>query len=80
MRSLTGTLVTEGLGYCCPWAFFSIFRKTPEIAARLGVCEMTVRRAKARVDDKIWKCEECGHCMKKQVHLIRLIGKKSLAA
>lgn len=78
MRALIITLVTDGLHYCCPWAFFSIFRKTPEIAARLGVCDRTVRRAKANVDDGKWKCEGCTNCMKKQVQAVRLMGKKEL--
>ena len=40
MRTTIKTLVTDGgLGYCCLWAFFKIFRKTPVIAARLGVAE-----------------------------------------
>lgn len=78
MRALIPTLITDGLGYCCPWAFFHIFRKTPEIAARLGVSERTVRREKARVDDGEEKCKECARCMKEQVRIVRLMGKKEL--
>ena len=78
MGAIVPTLVTKGLGYCCPWAFFKIFRKTPEIAARLGVTEQTVRNWKAKVDDGYCKCEGRGNCMKKQVHAVKLMGKKEL--
>lgn len=78
MRPYIETLIVEGLHYCCPWAFFKIFRKTAVIAARLGVSDRTVRRAKARVDSGERKCEGCARCMKQQVRSVRLIGKKEL--
>lgn len=78
MRSLIKTLVTEGLGYCCPWAFFKIFRKTPEIAARLGVSPRTVQRAKREVDEGEEKCKQCANCMKGAVRTVKLLGKKEL--
>lgn len=78
MRPLIITLIVDGLHYCCPWAFFKIFRKTPEIAARLGISERTVQRAKKAVDEGEWKCEGCGNCMKQAVRTVRLMGKKEL--
>lgn len=78
MRPSITTLITQGLGYCCPWAFFSIFRQTPIIAARLGVSERSVRRAKAQVDDGEVCCEECAHCMKEHIKTVRLMGKREL--
>ena len=66
------------MGYCCPFAFFSIFRRTDLIAARLGVHPATVRRAKAKVDDKEWKCEGCPRCMKQHIQTVERIGKKTL--
>lgn len=78
MRPLIETLVTKGLGYCCPWAFFSIFRRTQVIADRLGVHPSNVRRAKAKVKCGEWKCERCGNCMKEQVRTVKLMGKKEL--
>jgi len=77
MRPTIKTLIAS-LGYCCPWAFFSIFRKTPEIADRLGLHPATIRRGKAKVDDGEWKCEGCERCMKEQVRTIKLLGKKLL--
>lgn len=78
MRPTIRSLVVEGLGYCCPWAFFKIFRNTPVIAARLGVADVTVRKAKAKVDDGVWKCEGCARCMKAQVAAVKVMGKKEL--
>lgn len=80
MRSLIRTLITSptGLGYCCPWAFFSIFRKTAVIADRLGMTQRAVQMAKRRVDEGEWKCEQCGNCMKEQVRTVKLMGKKTL--
>lgn len=78
MRSLTITLIVDGLHYCCPWAFFSIFRDTPTIAARLGVDPSTIRRAKASFRRGEMKCEGCERCMKEQVRTIKLVGKKTI--
>lgn len=66
------------MGYCCPWAFFKIFRRTGEIAARLGISDRTVRRAKASVDSGEWKCEQCDRCMKGAVRTVKLLGKAEL--
>lgn len=78
MRPTLRSLVTEGLGYCCPWAFFSIFRNTAVIAARLGVHEVSVRRLKAQVDGKVLKCEQCERCMKEHVRTVAIVGKRDL--
>lgn len=78
MRPLITTLIVDGLGYCCTWAFFSIFRKTAVIAARLGVSTRTVQRGKARVDDGLDKCRGCKNCMKEHVKSVRIMGKKEL--
>lgn len=68
-RPTVRILITQGLGYCCPWFFFQHFRQTGLIAARLGVTERAVRYAKARVDDGEGRCEGCPDCMHKRVTL-----------
>lgn len=52
---------TQGLGYCCEWVFFSCFRSTRLIAARLGVSPRTVRMHKkaARESGCCEKLETC---------------------
>ena len=61
---LTESLITEGLGYCCLWGFFKLYRQTGLIALRLGVTPRTVRLYKARFRDGEFKCEGCANCMK----------------
>lgn len=63
-RALTPTLITQGLGYCCLWAFFQFHRRTGLIATRLGIDPRTVRRWKARVREGEFTCEGKGNCMK----------------
>ena len=62
-------LITEDLGYCCPYYFFRLFRQTATIADRLGVSPSTVRLAKARVDDGQDCCEACPNCLQKKLTL-----------
>lgn len=56
------------LHYCCPYAFFRLFKQTGLIAARLGLSERTVRRWKHRPKT----CEKLACC---QLAQIRSIGK-----
>ena len=56
--------ITKVLGYCCLWAFFSLFRRTEMIALRLGVTSRTVRLYKERHRDGEFKCEGCAKCLK----------------
>jgi hypothetical protein len=60
-------LVTNDLGYCCVYFFFTRYRKTALIAARLGVTDRAVRYVKARVRDGESKCTECERCLLKQM-------------
>jgi hypothetical protein len=45
----TSHLITKGLGYCCPGAFFALHppAKNTAVADRLGVSISTVRRLRA---------------------------------
>ena len=55
-------MITEDLGYCCEWKFFSLYHDTSLIAARLGVDERTVRKHKARF--AAGTCPKAPNCMK----------------
>jgi hypothetical protein len=57
-------LITDGLGYCCLWAFFQRNRQTGLIALRLGVTERAVRFHKARWRDGDYECEGKCNCLK----------------
>jgi hypothetical protein len=65
--TLTERLIRQGLGYCCLWAFFSLFRRTELIAIRLGVTPRTIRLYKARFRGGEFKCEGCEKCLKSAI-------------
>jgi hypothetical protein len=65
--SLTETLITDGLGYCCLWGFFKIYRQTGLIALRLGVTPRTIRLYKARFRSGEFECKCCDNCLKKVI-------------
>jgi hypothetical protein len=56
-------MIVEDLGYCCPYFFFSHFRRTPLIAARLGVTPRAVRYARADCGT----CEGKEGCLRKKI-------------
>jgi len=60
----TEKLITSknGLGYCCPWLFFQLYKDTAVVAARLGVHKSTVNRAKILAGEV--GCTKCLECMK----------------
>lgn len=62
-------LVCKDLGYCCPYAFFCLFKRTGVIAERLGVNAKTVRSHKAKWKAKELNCEEAERCLKKKLSL-----------
>lgn len=63
------SLITQDLGYCCLWFFFTRYKKTGLIAARLGVTERAVRYAKAEVRSGCSKCEGREACMNAKITL-----------
>lgn len=63
-RSLVEQLTCGGgLGYCCPYAFFRVNRRTGAIATRLGLAERTIRVWKAKFKAKEIVCSEASNCM-----------------
>lgn len=53
----------NGLNYCCLWAFFTLFRKTGEIASRLGCSRQAVQKYRKRYREGRMKCESCEGCL-----------------
>jgi hypothetical protein len=64
-RPTVHSMVTQDLGYCCLWFFFSRFRKTGVIAARLGVSSQAIRQNKASCGG----CKQAENCMDRKVTL-----------
>lgn len=67
-------LITEGLGYCCQWSFFTLYvqmnmlpkdRETALIATRLGVTTRAVRKAKEAFGEGCFSCEGKEKCLSK---------------
>lgn len=57
-------LVVEELGYCCEWAFFSLFRQTTKISERLGVSRQAIKKRKALRREGCIKCEGKPNCLR----------------
>lgn len=73
-RPTVERMVTQDLGYCCLWFFFSRFRKTGLVAARLGVSPQAIRQNKATCGG----CKSAPNCMDKLITL-RLTPRKQPA-
>ena len=65
MRPTVISMITQDLGYCCGWFFFSRFRKTGLVAARLGVSPQAIRQNKATCGG----CKHAENCMDRKVTL-----------
>lgn len=63
-RSQFVDLVCTSMGYCCPYAFLRVNRKTQEISDRLGLAKRTIRVWKAKYDDREIRCETKDNCLK----------------
>lgn len=57
-------MVVEDLGYCCPYSFFSLYRQTALIAARLGVTTRAVKYHKQMLRSGQYVCEGKANCLK----------------
>ena len=67
-RPTIASLVRE-LGYCCEARFFSLYRQTGLIAARLGVSDRAVRYRKAMF--KAGLLPYCAKCQSKHSAWVR---------
>ena len=63
------SLVEQDLGYCCTWFFFTHYRSTSLIAARLGLSQRTVQTWKARVLSGELKCNGRESCLHARITL-----------
>ena len=63
-ESLTSTLITQGLGYCCPAWFWERFWEVPTelVAARLGISERSVQRHRKSFNEGECKCQNREKC------------------
>lgn len=68
-QSLTSTLVTSGLGYCCEAWFWQWFAEVPSetVAIRLGVTMRTVQRRRALFNQGELKCQMKSKCFDQKV-------------
>ena len=64
---LTEDLVCNGLGYCCPFAFFNRYNDTGLIAARLGVHPATARKHVALFKQQVYSCEAQTKCLEHRI-------------
>lgn len=55
-------MITKSLGYCCPWAFFRLFKKDQVIADRLGVTRPTIKEQRLAATKS--GCRECDGCVR----------------
>lgn len=68
------SMVTGDMRYCCLWFFFSRFRRTGLLAARLGVSPQAIRQNKANCGG----CKGKPSCMDRKITL-ELTTRKSHA-
>lgn len=65
-RQSIRTLLTSGLGFCCPWAGLEANRSVSSemLGTRLGVSGRAVRYQWEAVVSGDLRCENCRGCMK----------------
>ena len=71
MNGPTIASLIRDLGYCCEARFFSLYRQTSLIAARLGVSDRAVRYRKAMFKEGLLPyCAKChsthSRCVRRQ--------------
>ena len=69
---ITKQLITEGLGYCCEYAFFRLYKRTSLIATRLGISRQAVQYHRRKFKAGELHCEDCAKC---QIKAIRRLGR-----
>ena len=71
-KHLTHHLITEGLHYCCEWAFFELYKDRHLIAARLGVSPNSLKIYLTRHRRCEHTCEGRSNCLRPHIKEIRL--------
>lgn len=69
VRPTINNSITDGLGYCCEWLFFRLYKRPTEISARLGfskrMCAMHKSNALAQETcPGLAKCQYRGNVVK----------------
>lgn len=62
-------MIVQDMGYCCPFFFFSHYRRTALIAARLGVSDRAVRYHKEELDAGRMVCAKAPGCLHARITL-----------
>lgn len=62
-KNTVAFFITDSLGYCCEWFFFSRYADAELIAFRLGVTINTIRRHKRWVNEGRLCCNKTPCCM-----------------
>lgn len=62
-RHTIRSMIQEDLGYCCLKFFFTTYKSTALVAARLGVTTRAVKYAKADVREGREACLDKPNCM-----------------
>ena len=70
-------LITEGLGYCCEWFFWTRFEHLPAdlIAARLGVIDSTIRRHRQWYHEGRFQCACKESCLVERLEITNVPGR-----
>lgn len=68
-ESLTASLITSGLGYCCEAWFWRWFAEVPSetVAIRLGVTMRTIQRRRALFNQGELKCQMKSKCLEQRL-------------
>jgi len=72
-KPLTMQLIEDGLGYCCTWAFFSLYRDKQDISRRLGIHPDTVKVWKKKYKEGNLCCAGKEKCLKDKIPKARAV-------
>lgn len=70
-RQTVDKAIREGLNYCCLYAFFSLFKDTDLIAARLGFDKRSIRYHKAAFAAGHYRCYGRPGCLQGKLDAIK---------
>lgn len=73
MTRVVESAIEDGLGYCCPYAFFSIFRQNKMIRERIGVERRAIATWKKKLRDGKLQCKCKEKCLKDKIPEARFV-------